>query len=195
MIEAPPRTWRRASRGRADWAQTLMSSDSKPVEPERTVLVIGYGSTGHGDDGLGRLAAECLMQAELPPGVQVVACHKLAPELAQSIAAADFVLFLDAREGEPPGVLDCAIVRPGASAPVTGENMRPPALLALAEEQAGGAPPAMLLTVRANSFEPGEPISDACESVLPIVVECATLLTRRFSADPPDLTNLLLQPE
>lgn len=172
-----------------------MNSNSVPSEADHTVLVIGYGSTRHGDDGLGRLAAECLMEADLPPGVRVVACHRLVPDLAGTIAAADFVLFLDAREGEPPGVLDCAIVRPAAAEHGAVEPMRPPALLAAAEANAGTAPPAMLLTVRASSVEPGDPISSVCEDVLPVVVECAALLTRRFSTDPPDLAELLLHPD
>jgi len=46
------------------------------------VLVIGYGNTLRGDDGLGQRAAEALAQRALPDGVEVLSCHQLTIELA-----------------------------------------------------------------------------------------------------------------
>ena len=58
-------------------------------------LVIGYGNTLRSDDGAGQRVAEKIGQWELP-GVGALAVHQLTPELAENIAQADAVIFVDA---------------------------------------------------------------------------------------------------
>ena len=58
-------------------------------------LVIGYGNTLRSDDGAGQRVAEKIAQWELP-GVRSLAVHQLTPELAENIAQADAVIFVDA---------------------------------------------------------------------------------------------------
>lgn len=145
------------------------------------VLIIGYGNTLCGDDGLGPLAAEHLAAGKLPPGCKVMACQQLTLELAEDISAAEFVLFLDAREGDPAGQLDCAIVRPGRNAPGPLEHhTRPTALLAAAGALGGHVPPAMLLTVRSTCFRPGSGLSAEGQASLPLLVGCAASLAKRI---------------
>ena len=58
-------------------------------------LVIGYGNTLRSDDGAGQRLAEKIGQLELPR-VRSLAVHQLTPELAEIIAQADAVIFIDA---------------------------------------------------------------------------------------------------
>ena len=58
-------------------------------------LVIGYGNTLRSDDGAGQILARKIAQWELP-GVRSLAVHQLTPELAEIIAQADAVIFIDA---------------------------------------------------------------------------------------------------
>lgn len=58
-------------------------------------LVIGYGNTLRSDDGVGQIIANQIAQWQLP-GVRSLAVHQLTPELAENIAKADTVIFVDA---------------------------------------------------------------------------------------------------
>src|SRR5262245_41264787 len=59
------------------------------------VLVIGYGNTLRGEDGIGPAVAEEVAARGLP-GVRVIVAHQLTPELAADIADARLVVFVDA---------------------------------------------------------------------------------------------------
>ncbi|MGF1587982.1 MAG: hydrogenase maturation protease [Pleurocapsa sp.] len=58
-------------------------------------LVIGYGNTLRSDDGAGQSAANQIAAWGLP-NVRSLAVHQLTPELAEDIANADTVIFVDA---------------------------------------------------------------------------------------------------
>jgi hypothetical protein len=62
----------------------------KAVETE--ILVIGYGNTLRGDDGVGPRVAEAIEELNLP-GVRTLVCQLLTPEFADPIA----------RTGSPTG--------------------------------------------------------------------------------------------
>ena len=62
-------------------------------------LVIGYGNSLRGDDGVGRQVAEQVAAWNLPQ-VSSLSVHQLTPELAESIAHTDVVLFVDASLGD-----------------------------------------------------------------------------------------------
>jgi hypothetical protein len=61
------------------------------------ILLIGYGNELRGDDGVGPYVAREIDRRDLP-GVRTFALHQLAPELAEEIAGADGVIFVDAEE-------------------------------------------------------------------------------------------------
>lgn len=65
------------------------------------ILVIGYGNTLRGDDGVGYYMAEAVEAWDLPE-VEAHCCHQLTPELAADIAAADKVIFVDATSPQNP---------------------------------------------------------------------------------------------
>src|SRR4051794_12612618 len=66
------------------------------------ILIIGYGNSFCGDDGVGPCAAELLAEHDIPH-VQCIAIHQLTPELAAPISLADVVFFVDAAYGTTPG--------------------------------------------------------------------------------------------
>ena len=65
-----------------------------PTAPA-AVLVIGYGNTLRGDDAVGRLVAEEVDRWNRPE-VRAVSVTQLLPELAENVAQAREVIFVDA---------------------------------------------------------------------------------------------------
>jgi len=123
------------------------------------LLVIGIGSEIRGDDIAGRLLAEAVQALGLP-GVDVLACHQLTPELAERAAAARCVVFADAC----PDV-DSARLVPVESArsPARiGHAGSPAETLELARALWGRAPEAWLLALPADSFGLGDPPTRRC---------------------------------
>jgi hydrogenase maturation protease len=64
-------------------------------------LVIGYGNTLRGDDGVGSLVAEQVATWNLP-NVRSLSVHQLTPELAVDIAQVEKVFFIDAWQVNHP---------------------------------------------------------------------------------------------
>lgn len=58
-------------------------------------LIIGYGNTLRSDDGAGQIVANQIASWNLPR-VRSLAVHQLTPELAEDVARADIVIFVDA---------------------------------------------------------------------------------------------------
>ncbi|MBP8271659.1 MAG: hydrogenase maturation protease, partial [Sphaerotilus sp.] len=75
-------------------------------------LVIGYGSPIRGDDAIGPLAADALAAGPLPPGLRVLSRHILTAELAEDLAAAETVIFLDAAAQGRPGEVQVRRLEP-----------------------------------------------------------------------------------
>ena len=73
-------------------------------EPSTRLLVIGYGNTLRGDDGVGPRAAEAIATLALP-GVRALVCPLLTPELAEAVSQAGVVIFVDAAVDAPREVL------------------------------------------------------------------------------------------
>lgn len=68
--------------------------------PMTGLLVIGYGNTLRKDDGVGPALAETVATLGLP-GVEVLSCPLLTPELAAPISDAKVVLFINAAVNAP----------------------------------------------------------------------------------------------
>ena len=63
-------------------------------------MVIGYGNTLRGDDGVGPRVAEAVAALALP-GVRTLVCAQLSPEHADPVAQARTVIFVDAAVNAP----------------------------------------------------------------------------------------------
>jgi len=149
----------------------IAPSHSLPAGALRArLLVLGYGNTLFGDDGLGQLIAQHVADWAVP-GVLALARHELTPELAADVAAADEVIFVDAALHT-----DGVVFVPLAPAPAEREGLEhaltPAALLALAQTAFGHGPArAWQLLVPARDFTLGNALSDVARDGLSRALE------------------------
>jgi hydrogenase maturation protease len=134
------------------------------TEPEgdqlARVLIIGYGSPLRGDDNIGCYVAHMLEQYYCEDQlVRVLGSHQLTPEMAQDVAASEFVLFLDAAAGSEPGEIMQIAVEPQPGPLTFAHYLQPDLLLAATMELYGSAPRAELLTIVGAAFELGDRLS------------------------------------
>jgi hydrogenase maturation protease len=125
-------------------------------EPHQ-LLVIGYGNTLRGDDGVGPRVAEAAAALSLP-GVRTLACPQLSPEHADPISKARVVIFVDAAVDAPKEV-QLRRLEPGETTQLMAHAADPRTLLALARDVYGRAPEAWLLTIPVETLEFGETLS------------------------------------
>ncbi len=124
-------------------------------------LVIGYGNTLRGDDGVGPRVAEAVESLGLP-GVATLACHQLSPEHADPISRSDVVVFVDAALDGSEGV-ELRPLEPGESSQLLGHSADPRTMLALARDVFGHVPKAWWLTIPIENVEFGEELTPAVE--------------------------------
>lgn len=133
-------------------------------------LVIGYGNTLRGDDGLGPRVADQVARLNLPE-VRTLAVHQLTPELAAEISQAEQVIFIDAliakdNSTQPPSTQEASVregrvesLSPQSSAPTLDHRWTPSLLLQLAKTLYGAEPLASHLFIPAIKFDYGETLS------------------------------------
>jgi hydrogenase maturation protease len=122
------------------------------TETPALVLVIGYGNELRGDDGVGPRVARAVAGWHLPH-VRALAMHQLTPELAEGVARAAAVVFVDACPGSDRGALRTETLQPEPGASPMGHVSDPRWLLALARDLYGRVPEALLVTVRADNLD------------------------------------------
>jgi hydrogenase maturation protease len=138
------------------------------------VLIIGYGSPLRGDDNIGCHVAQMLEHHYRDdPEVRVIGSHQLTPEMAEDIAASEFVLFLDAAAGSPAGKIQQRPVKPETGPLCFAHHLGPASLLAAAMELYGSVPRAELLTIVGTAFELGDGPSPAVVQRMPEFFEQA----------------------
>ena len=130
------------------------------VAIEAEVLVIGYGNTLRGDDGVGPRVAEAVGNLGLP-GVRTLICPLLTPELADPISRAQTVVFVDAAV-DAPREIQWRKLAPKASSQLMAHAADPRTMLALARDVFGRVPEAWWLTIPAVEL-------DFCEELSPAV--------------------------
>ena len=123
-------------------------------------VVIGYGNDLRSDDGAGIRVATRLA-AQLPQS-QVIVTHQLTPDLAEDIATATQVIFVDAYVAHGheaqlriDKISDDNIFNPAAM----GHHGDPEGLMHLADQLYGKSPDAWVVGIPAFSFDAGETIS------------------------------------
>jgi len=92
--------------------------------------------------------------------LQGLAVHQLTPELAEQLAGARAVIFLDADDGVPPGEIAVKKIEPSVSGAAIEHHARPAALLRLTREVYGASPDAWLIAMGGANFEIGEGLSE-----------------------------------
>lgn len=139
--------------------------------PERVkCLVMACGNPLRGDDGVGIFLARFVEEwaAARRAYVKVIARMQWTPELAEDIAAAESVLFIDCAVDLRPGEVRVREVKADAGVQPATHQMQASHLLALAREFYGRTPqPAQLFTIGAANVEMGEGLSPEVEAALP----------------------------
>ena len=129
--------------------------------PEST-LVIGYGNVLRSDDGAGVIAATRLAEQSSPP--RVIAAQQLTPDMAESIASAAQVVFVDAYAADRRDAgLRVERIASGdiQPAPALDHHADRAALLRLADRLYGKRPDAWVVGIPAFRFDIGESVSPA----------------------------------
>jgi len=125
------------------------------------LLVIGYGNTLRGDDGVGPRVAEAVGALGLP-GVRTLSCQQLSPEHAAPIALADTVIFVDAAVDAPQEV-QWRPLTPNDTSQLLAHAADPRTMLALSRDVFGHVPRAWWLTIPAERMEFTEELTPAAE--------------------------------
>lgn len=142
----------------------------------RGILILGYGNSLRGDDGVGWRAAERLREAVRDPAVEIAAVDQLTPEWMEAVSRVARVIFIDACRGTVPGeVREFSVEADAAGARIT-HDLTPEALLAGAKALYGNAPPATMVTVTGADFSLSEQLSPAAQRALDQVVRTALRL-------------------
>jgi hydrogenase maturation protease len=152
-----------------------------PGDPAGAVLVIGYGNALRSDDGVGWHAAALLADDPRLAGVEVLARHQLAPELALDMSRASLVILVDADAEIPPGAITVRRLEAAGPGPAAGgsgggpgassHHVGPAELLAVCRELYGAAPEAIVIGVGTLTMEVGESLSAPVAAALPAVAD------------------------
>jgi len=133
-------------------------------------LILACGNSLREDDGIGPfLASWAEEQWRDDPRVRVICDHQWTPEMAQEVAAAETVIFVDASLDQAPGQillreLSAASLKPG----LVTHHLGAAELLGVAQDLYGRQPrSACLMTIGAGSLELGEGFSARVEQALP----------------------------
>ena len=144
-------------------------SQDESSGPDVRLLIIGYGNTLRGDDGVGPKVAEAVEALKLP-GVHTFTCQQLSPEHAEMISRTERVVFVDAAVDAPNEVQLRELV-PGETTQLMAHAADPRTMLALARDVFGHAPKAWWLTIPALNLEFSELLSPTARQGLEGAVE------------------------
>jgi len=173
-------------------------------------LIIGIGNPLRGDDGLGWRVVEILRQhgsiAETPAvrpdraPFDTITCHQLTPELAEKVACATRVIFIDTCVGHPPGKVrvnrltdvEAGLVpahgtREGhhyisRSDLLLTHHLDPPGLLEYCRVLYGTWPDTWTISMTGADFGYSESLSAPVESQLPELVNVVIQVVRQAAA-------------
>jgi hydrogenase maturation protease len=135
-------------------------------------LVIGYGNTLRSDDGAGFWVAEKVGEWNLE-NVRSLAVHQLTPELAEDIANADTVIFVDALPitEETPGEVKIEALTPERITDSFAHSINPRSLLFLTQAIYNKIPSAYWILIPAVNWEFSENLSAIAEAGVNVALE------------------------
>jgi hydrogenase maturation protease len=117
-------------------------------------LIIGYGNPLYADDGIGPHAARELGQQ----GFDTIETHQLTPELADRVAAAHEIYFIDCDARLAPGEVRMTPLEPAPPGPLE-HHLTPASLLRLVLDLYDRAPRAIAVGIGPKSCELGAGLS------------------------------------
>ena len=141
------------------------------------LLVIGYGNELRCDDGVGPKVAAAVAEWN-SSGIRTLACHQLTPELAEPIASARQVVFVDAAAASS-GAVQLRQLDPIMSAEAMTHSTDPRWLLGLAKQVFGRCPSAWSLTIPTEDLGFGEELSSLARQGMQTALERIRILASR----------------
>jgi len=140
------------------------------------VLVVAYGNPLRSDDGIAWQAGEVLRRY-LPHTSKVICVQQLTPELAEDVALADQVVFLDAsRDGEPGSVRSDAVFAQAGQRHFS-HHLSPAEVLGLCDQLYSAKPHAFIISGNGQCFDHGKELSElAVHAVQEVVAEVSRLI-------------------
>lgn len=141
----------------------------------RHVLVVGFGNLYRRDDGVGPAVVNALRAYQGRPPIDPeddgfddlgqpldsLILHQLVPELAQTAAGYDLIIFVDAHVGAWPELLHIEHLQACYKPPLVSHHIHPCTILQLAQTFTGAARPAgVVLSIRGYDFDFGEGLSE-----------------------------------
>lgn len=157
----------------------MTGADASIDQP--VLLVIGYGNTLRGDDGVGPHVVETVAALGLP-GVRTLVCQQLSPEHAAPIAQADAVVFVDAAVDAFEEV-QLRPLHPGDTSQLMAHAANPRTMLALARDVFGHVPRAWWLTIPAVQLGFSEVLSPAAQRSAAVAVDKIRALQQQTVGD------------
>ncbi len=148
-------------------------------------VIIGYGNPLREDDGLGWRAADLLASHPGLNGAEIIQRHQLTPELADDLAEAAPVLFMDAAMDLAPGEVRCDRLE---AKELNGQShdLGPSQLLGLTQDLYGCAPMAYLIRGGVCKTDLGDQLSTVgCRCAEAMADAAITLLDALLVEAPP----------
>ncbi len=132
-----------------------------PKATHCTFLIVGYGNPLRGDDGVGPQVAMAVSDWQVP-SVKALSVTQLLPELSVEMAAADYVIFVDAgSKGEASTLrLEPIVTPPAGPPPALNHVCGPAVLVALTQRLYGAHPQAWLLQIPTEHYDLGRALSE-----------------------------------
>lgn len=158
------------------------------------ILVCGFGNLYRRDDGVGYAVVNALRERlgrppldplddgfnELGHMLDTVVLHQLVPELAETLADYDLVIFVDAHTGSVAEDIREEWLEAAYRTPFVYHQMHPATLLELARQMHGRAPVGILLSVRGHDVNFGTGLSPETAALVPHAVERIMELAKHF---------------
>jgi hydrogenase maturation protease len=132
---------------------------------KRSIALIGYGNDLRSDDGVGQKIANLVATWGLE-NVRTYAVHQLTPELAETIARVDAVIFVDAYLGGEETKVKFIELTASERSQGIAHSLDPRSLLGLTQKLYDRVPKAWIIAVPGVNFELGESFSPVTESAM-----------------------------
>ena len=150
----------------------------------KRTLVIGFGNVHRHDDGLGfvvinfvrerlgrpPLEAEDNGSGDLGHEIDTLFLHQLVPELAETVALYDLVIFVDAHVGTILDPIREENLIAGYDLTIVPHQLHPRTVLALTHQLYGRQTRGVLLSIRGYDFDFGEELSAQTAALVPAAV-------------------------
>jgi hydrogenase maturation protease len=152
---------------------------------QKRTLVLGFGNIYRRDDGVAYVVLNAVRERldrpllgidddgfdDLGHAVDTVLLHQLVPELAETAAPYDQLVFVDAHVSEIEEPVRQEALEACYRSATVSHQLHPCTLLALVEGLRGEAPRGVLISVRGYDFDFGEGLSEKTAALVPEAVE------------------------